>query len=774
MESITLQVGNSIISSGDALGQIQFAAPAESDGGASRYIVGRVYGEAEGAFSASSNPASIVFATSAADNLPASGKIKISHEGHILPLLDNAYDLGSPDLRFRDLYVTSEVISPTGVFDYIYFDTNVGDIDLIEGQMNWNSGAGTVEIGLTDDLKMAVGQSLLFRVKNSTGTTLSAGQAVYASGVLGGGQIIQAAPFAVDNTVPEVRFIGLVTDDILNGEDGYVNNFGHIKNVDLRSSNTALNPNAETWTVGDILFVDDSTPGGLTKVQPQDDIYVALVLADGQNGELFVRITDPGHINDLHDVNTSGVADNNLLVWNSGSDYWEPSSGLYYVDGDLGVGTTSPNATLHVYNSTPSGTVFNTEGTNGSLFSVVDNLSGVLMSVNTIAGLPVLEVNSDYSVTAGRFNQNDFVLTSSGNVGIGTDSPSTKLDVSGVVTVASLNVNNAFTLPTTDGAADQVIQTDGNGGLTWVDKGGGGAGDVSGSGLAGHVAYWNSASGIIYDSGQLYWDSANNFLGIGTENPEQKLHINNGNIKVENATNPTIEYDDGAAVLGKIYYDTLNDTLVAKHNLVSGDEHLVLTSGGAVGIGTNSTTSTLHVYSPASGDTLFNVEGTNGSLFSVVDNLSGVLMSVNNNAGLPVLEVYDDDTVMVGRFSQNDFVLDTNGNLGLGTDSPTEKLHVVGSLRITEGIYDSSNSIGSSGNVLTSTGSGLVWSESVGGGGGGGDAISGTDNNFFLGSNVISADYTVPSGYNAMTPGPVTIQDGVSVTVSDGSAWTVV
>ena len=85
MESITLQTNDSIVSSGDLLGQLQFAASAESDGGASQLVVARIYSQAEGAFSASSNPASIIFATSSSDALAASGKIKIDDNGNILP-----------------------------------------------------------------------------------------------------------------------------------------------------------------------------------------------------------------------------------------------------------------------------------------------------------------------------------------------------------------------------------------------------------------------------------------------------------------------------------------------------------------------------------------------------------------------------------------------------------------------------------------------------------------------------------------------------------------
>jgi hypothetical protein len=37
----------------------------------------------------------------------------------------------------------------------------------------------------------------------------------------------------------------------------------------------------------------------------------------------------------------------------------------------------------------------------------------------------------------------------------------------------------------------------------------------------------------------------------------------------------------------------------------------------------------------------------------------------------------------------------------------------------------------------------------------------------------IAANFTVPTGYNAASIGPITVADGVAVTVSDGSAWSV-
>lgn len=613
MESITLQKGGTIISSGDAVGQLQFAAPSESDGGASRYVIGQIYAYAEGAFNASSNPASIVISTSAADNLPASGKLKITHEGHVLPMKDNAYDLGSPDFRFRDLYVTSEVTSPTGNFDYIFFDTTIGDEDLVQGQMNWNSEAGTVELGLTDDLKIQLGQTVLFRVKNSTGSTLSKGQAVYASGVLGGGQIIQAAKFAADQSVDEVRFIGLMTDDLANGDDGFVNHFGHIKNVDLRTSNTAVNPNGETWAVGDILYVDDGTAGGLTKSAPQDDIYVAMVLADGQNGELFVRITDPGHITDLHDVNLSGLVDNNLMVWNSGANYWEPTSSMtfdgttlhldtdgisakfgrdnaltnggkvriYVDDGD----TAGSNQAIKAFNNKSTGTNYGINATtygsgtrNVALYGYAERATqnwglqvaaGISYFQDNI-GIKTSSPGYELTVAGSGYVSNDFYV--SGNVGIGTTSPVTKLDVSGVITA-------------TGGDSDEWNEA-----YDWVAASGG-LPYVTGVGTANQVAFFNGTDSITSES-NLYWDSTNDRLGIGTNTPLQDLEIKktDGILKLTHTSpggRPKISFGSIGTEQQTIYKDHVSNDLIFKTSQVSESiridwqqGHVIINEGG--------------------------------------------------------------------------------------------------------------------------------------------------------------------------------------------------
>jgi hypothetical protein len=76
---------------------------------------------------------------------------------------------------------------------------------------------------------------------------------------------------------------------------------------------------------------------------------------------------------------------------------------------------------------------------------------------------------------------------------------------------------------------------------------------------------------------------------------------------------------------------------------------------------------------------LFTINGNNGTLFSVSDDLSNSLFSVNTIAGLPVIEAFADNTVVMGQYGQNVLVV-TGSRVGIGTSSPSEKLHVNGNI----------------------------------------------------------------------------------------------
>jgi hypothetical protein len=60
------------------------------------------------------------------------------------------------------------------------------------------------------------------------------------------------------------------------------------------------------------------------------------------------------------------------------------------------------------------------------------------------------------------------------------------------------------------------------------------------------------------------------------------------------------------------------------------------------------TGSALTVYK--SGSTVVSIQGSQGELFSITDSLSGSLFSVSNISGLPILEVFSDNTTLVGNY----------------------------------------------------------------------------------------------------------------------------
>ena len=63
---------------------------------------------------------------------------------------------------------------------------------------------------------------------------------------------------------------------------------------------------------------------------------------------------------------------------------------------------------------------------------------------------------------------------------------------------------------------------------------------------------------------------------------------------------------------------------------------------------------------------------------------------------------------------------------------------------------------------------GSSWGSLGGASGGGSDAV------FYLNDQVVNNSYTIQAGQNAMSAGPIVLADGVTITISDGSVWTVI
>lgn len=284
-----------------------------------------------------------------------------------------------------------------------------------------------------------------------------------------------------------------------------------------------------------------------------------------------------------------------------------------------------------------------------------------------------------------------------GNVGLSNNAPSFPLDVSGVIRSSSY-ITAATDLRLNNQAFSRVGHVDSNGGF-----------------VGGYNVYMSGLTPLHNSSGSLsachyYSDGSIRFLTnsgqVANTTASEKIRINNsGNMGIGTVL-PLQRLD----IRGNVY---TSGNIGINTPSPTGALHVVGTGlfSSITGIPANAL---LSVYSNTSGATVFSVEGTNGSLFSVVDNLSGSLMSVNNNAGLPVFEVFSDDSIIGGRFGQNDWVVSSGGNIGIGTGVPSQRLHVAGNLRVSGAYYDSSNSSGISGQVLSSTVSGTSWISSSG------------------------------------------------------------
>jgi hypothetical protein len=229
----------------------------------------------------------------------------------------------------------SVLTANSGLLDQLIFNTGLDDPNLTAGQLQWNETEGTLDLGLNDNYAMHLGEELLYRVRNVTGTTLLAGQPVYASGLSpGSNNRIEVNLYVADGSVREIQFMGLMTEDLTdNGNNGFATQFGYIRGVDTRGDAATYGTTNKLWTTGepawlqgDILYVHPTVPGKLTKVEPKHSISVAIITNVAQNGKIFVRPTSYGHLDDNHDVAVSGATNGQFLQYNSVTDYWVPSS----------------------------------------------------------------------------------------------------------------------------------------------------------------------------------------------------------------------------------------------------------------------------------------------------------------------------------------------------------------------------------------------------------------------------------------------------------------
>lgn len=172
----------------------------------------------------------------------------------------------------------------------------------------------------------------------------------------------------------------------------------------------------------------------------------------------------------------------------------------------------------------------------------------------------------------------------------------------------------------------------------------------------------------------------------------------------------------------------------------NGDPQIVFSAANTT---SNAANITLRAYPTSNGTLSF--EGSAGQLFSITNNLTGTLFSVNDISGIPSIEVLDTGRVNLAQYNGS-VVIGANTSATTSNSNTTGELVVFGGVGVTGNLYVGGTNAGDNGiytDVLRYAANGLPWVMNAGGGGGGGGTGTGNANTFgWLANTIIVANST--------------------------------
>ena len=542
--------------------------------------------------------------------------------------------------------------------------------------------------------------------------------------------------------------------DLLDGQHGSY----YLPLANVSGTTNYISKFTDTNSLGDSLIYDNGTNVGIGTTNPAEKLQVqGNISVSGVGSTLYFDTTDAAQsisqfVSNDYEFNINNERGNGskFILGNTNISLGNGSTKLFYIDtsnGNTGIGTTNPGA----YKLNVDGSV------------LLGSEGGAIVDVNswTDANQPIFRVRTN----AGAVNRNlietwgDFdgtpilglVVKDSGAVGIGTTSPSKKLDVIGDGSFSTnLNVGGTLTLP--QGATqDYILVSDSSGNASWMAPSGIGGTDI-----------WSAGNGIditstgigrtITNTGII--DTTDTTLTKSGSSGSYTLGLNLANANTwtgaQTFTNLTIGGTFVSVGSTNLVTNLNADLLDGQHGSyylplsnISGNTNyiskftgtnslgnsLIYDNGTNVGIGTTDPTSALDLYSSDSGTSKnlqihgsgaqgisitttsstgnaqsgINYFTTTGTALTGMAAASGRILNTSlpnefifNNRSGPI--VFSTDS----SFNRKDLYLSTSGYLGIGTTNPTAKLSISeGHILLDNNYYlEAKNSSGTTYNLL--------------------------------------------------------------------------
>jgi hypothetical protein len=184
-----------------------------------------------------------------------------------------------------------------------------------QGTTFWDVDDNTLAVRLNGYI-LKIGEDQFYPVVNQTGNTITKGTAVGFAGTLGMSGKLLAAPYIANGSQSSTFFMGVTTEDILNGEDGKVLWFGRLRQI-----------NTNAYSEGDILYVSTTQAGAFQTTVPQapnNIIQVAAVITKSATvGTIFVRPTFGSNIKKDESIKLTSIQNKQVLAYSSGSQLFE-------------------------------------------------------------------------------------------------------------------------------------------------------------------------------------------------------------------------------------------------------------------------------------------------------------------------------------------------------------------------------------------------------------------------------------------------------------------